>query len=293
MRGTTLPIAPAIFGAATGIPPSPRKVSTLNANDAFYAQYWTQERRNNFQSYINPNARCPVCNAPVYFYQASNGGRVFFDDLAPHWPKHPCTDNTLRTYRPVAYALLTPRKHTPNWEKEGWEPASVTKVDLPPPITRIHLKKIDSDGLQIIVGAVVEHPLPRDTLLFIREYDEPGAFKISYLDSMSQVGKVAVIETSGYIACADMADIELWQKALSGDRDAQNQLGLKILFPGDTKQFDFTDTNIDRTASLYWLNRAASAGHSAAISNLKYMELLQLKYKFEGVSTVWAQDFKK
>ncbi len=43
--------------------------------------------------YINPNADCPVCGAPVFFYQNENGSRVYFDELGPPWPKHPCTDN--------------------------------------------------------------------------------------------------------------------------------------------------------------------------------------------------------
>src|SRR4051812_38741158 len=46
-----------------------------------------------YPSYVNPNARCPVCGASVYFYQSPFGGRVFFDELGPPWPKHPCTDN--------------------------------------------------------------------------------------------------------------------------------------------------------------------------------------------------------
>jgi hypothetical protein len=41
---------------------------------------------------IRPNAKCPVCGAPVYFYQNEFGSRVFFDELGPPWPKHPCTD---------------------------------------------------------------------------------------------------------------------------------------------------------------------------------------------------------
>jgi len=28
----------------------------------------------------------------VFFYQNSAGSRVFFDDIGPPWPKHPCTD---------------------------------------------------------------------------------------------------------------------------------------------------------------------------------------------------------
>jgi hypothetical protein len=41
-----------------------------------------------------PNAKCPVCGCRVFFYQNEYGSRVFFDDLGPPWPKHPCTDNS-------------------------------------------------------------------------------------------------------------------------------------------------------------------------------------------------------
>jgi hypothetical protein len=53
-----------------------------------------QRARNGYSScFISPNARCPVCNASVFYYQNDHGSRVFFDDLGPPWPKHPCTDN--------------------------------------------------------------------------------------------------------------------------------------------------------------------------------------------------------
>ena len=48
--------------------------------------------RQEARAYVNPNAKCPVCGTPVYFYQAPEGGRVFFDHLGKPWPKHPCTD---------------------------------------------------------------------------------------------------------------------------------------------------------------------------------------------------------
>lgn len=41
-------------------------------------------------SWVNPNARCPVCSAEVFFYKSPTGGRVYFDALGPPWPKHPC-----------------------------------------------------------------------------------------------------------------------------------------------------------------------------------------------------------
>lgn len=47
-----------------------------------------------YDSFTIPNAICPVCGAQVFFYQSPYGGRVFFDELQPPWPKHPCTDSS-------------------------------------------------------------------------------------------------------------------------------------------------------------------------------------------------------
>lgn len=51
------------------------------------------------ESYVNPNAYCPVCGEKVFYYQSRYGGRVFFDDLGWPWPKHPCTDNGSQTLK--------------------------------------------------------------------------------------------------------------------------------------------------------------------------------------------------
>ena len=32
----------------------------------------------------------------VFFYSSQFGSKVYFDDLGPPWPKHPCTDNPRR-----------------------------------------------------------------------------------------------------------------------------------------------------------------------------------------------------
>ncbi|MDR2238185.1 MAG: hypothetical protein LBE92_18835 [Chryseobacterium sp.] len=49
-------------------------------------------------SFTVPNAKCPVCSENVFFYQNYHGSRVYFDQLGPPWPKHPCTDNTTYSY---------------------------------------------------------------------------------------------------------------------------------------------------------------------------------------------------
>lgn len=48
---------------------------------------------------VVPNATCPVCGADVFFYRNEHGSRVYFDELGPPWPKHPCTDNDAHRHR--------------------------------------------------------------------------------------------------------------------------------------------------------------------------------------------------
>ena len=43
--------------------------------------------------FVDPNARCPVCDEPVFYYENEWGSRVFFDELMPPWPKHPFTNS--------------------------------------------------------------------------------------------------------------------------------------------------------------------------------------------------------
>lgn len=61
----------------------------------YYRQQLTEARawRSATARYVNPNAKCPVCGLDVFFYQNEFGSRVYFDELGPPWPKHPCTDN--------------------------------------------------------------------------------------------------------------------------------------------------------------------------------------------------------
>ncbi len=54
---------------------------------------WTHD------SYLVPNASCPVCGEAVFFYQSPHGGRVFFDDVGWPWPKHGCTDTRQNSAR--------------------------------------------------------------------------------------------------------------------------------------------------------------------------------------------------
>lgn len=45
------------------------------------------------ERWAKPNAICPLCGAAVYFYSNEAGSRVYFDEIGPPWPKHPCMDS--------------------------------------------------------------------------------------------------------------------------------------------------------------------------------------------------------
>ena len=83
-----------------------------------------------FDSFVNPNARCPYCGDSVFFYQSPYGGRVFFDELGPPWPKHPCTDRSLeRTQTVQIERALAPRygRKIQSLRPDGWNPLAFKK----------------------------------------------------------------------------------------------------------------------------------------------------------------------
>ena len=84
-------------------------------------------------SFTNPNARCPVCAQPVYFYQSPHGGRVFFDELGGDWPKHPCTDKSSASKgRPTARSTTHNLPTAESLARTGWSPMPVTRLETHP-----------------------------------------------------------------------------------------------------------------------------------------------------------------
>ena len=84
-----------------------------SCHDASY--YWERLRtldatRTYTSGFVNPNAECPVCGKSVFFYQNEYGSRVYFDELGPPWPKHPCTDNFAerQAQKPAAIQVSKP-----------------------------------------------------------------------------------------------------------------------------------------------------------------------------------------
>lgn len=140
-----------------------------------------------YDSYVNPNAICPVCGASVYFYQSPYGGRVFFDDLGPPWPKHPCTDNGQIPERSKQLATLKPM-----WVVENWFPIDTfvpTLVDGKYLIKGYLIKEKKSE---LITDYLIDEDLDfkNSDLRFYRDIDDER-FEIIYLNLKNdKMGKI-------------------------------------------------------------------------------------------------------
>lgn len=163
-----------------------------------------------FRSYVNPNATCPICGASVFFYQSPYGGRVFFDELGPPWPKHPCTNSSFDSTRSRtssansirASIQMTGEKvlrldvdrlpvNTPieasHWKRSIWSPLVCEEIRETP----THYARLSARVVYIENGYLVESPLLtiytscspcslEDRPLFIRRHPKyRGKYEIS------------------------------------------------------------------------------------------------------------------
>lgn len=133
------------------------------------------------RSITTPNARCPRCDASVFFYVAPEGGRVYFDALGPPWPKHPCMDTQRNQRRrganpdnsqPSASTYI-PLRHTPaahqrrqSQTAKGWANWEAR---------RMH------DGQKLVLLTPGIPTLPANHVLFLSEWTAQGHATVSYL----------------------------------------------------------------------------------------------------------------
>ena len=89
---------------------------------------WTRSIKS-YESFVNPNARCPKCQKKTYFYRSPDGGSVYFDQLGPPWTKHPCMISSLHKAadpEPNLKAGFIMQCPPPN--EEGWRPLKPTFI---------------------------------------------------------------------------------------------------------------------------------------------------------------------
>jgi hypothetical protein len=167
------------------------------------------------ESYTIPNARCPVCGEPVFFYQSPYNGRVFFDALGPPWPKHSCTDNPrIRVER-----FVVPLNHKPKpfeWQVEGWEPVIIEQIEKVGDWARLKLKLISLQRGSFIVRAMSwRDELAPGLPAHIKPLDVFGIGRISILFQTSLEDKIikTPLVHRTFVACG----MESFRKARKGD----------------------------------------------------------------------------
>lgn len=141
-------------------------------------------KRPTLETYTNPNAFCPVCGASVFFYASSFGGRVFFDELGPPWPKHPCTDMT-----PSSRSESLHRRTVVNaarsfaWQRSGWVPILIEKVDRFSNWSWVTGRRLDTKASFVRAVPWREQLIP-GTPAQIIPLDRYGVGRISWIFSM-------------------------------------------------------------------------------------------------------------
>lgn len=132
-----------------------------------------------YDSFVNPNAHCPECGQEVFFYQSRAGGRVYFDELGPPWPKHWCTDGSRvigRTAMPSNPRMSYPAQAY-RWQADGWEPFCVVEIKEVHNGRFLVLKGIFR-GSELSVYLVNHLDFPRSAPMHLRE-QKAGRYELS------------------------------------------------------------------------------------------------------------------
>lgn len=133
-----------------------------------------------FDSYTIPNASCPVCGASVFFYQSPTGGRVFFDELGPPWPKHPCT---IAATAAITTRVSSGKQRTsmPTWVRAGWIPVLIQSSRMKDAWHCLPMQLLDRG---VHVEALTTDPVivRGQMCAMLRSYDADGVGLLSILD---------------------------------------------------------------------------------------------------------------
>ncbi len=220
-----------------------------------------------FDSYVNPNARCPVCGASVFFYQSPAGGRVFFDELGPPWPKHPCTDNGAQL-RTSDGSGATPRR--PSWVGEGWVPlAEVNLGVMRGEWTEFRASRAGSGPP--LTGLVPHFATPpSDVPILARRPGANGLGRLAWLEHDGRPGDAALIAKP--LAVVPHLRLEL---ASLGDEAATEEVATLVYAslrdPHDTG-WPVRMASADLALLCEWLRRAAAGGSRLAARWLDEIE---------------------
>lgn len=214
-------------------------------------------------SYCNPNARCPVCGAPVFFYRSPFGGRVFFDAMEPPWPKHPCTDNPASAVPRMSLQRVS-NTNAP-WKEAGWEPAVIVEVTDIGTWSLLKLRPVRQTGFLIRATASREEVVP-GAPAYIKQLSGLGIGRISLLGSTPN-GFRPISQILIHRALT-LCPRNVLRAARKGDPNSAyivSRATAGVLKLNDKiKAAEFADA----TLADHWLRKAASLGSENALREL-------------------------
>lgn len=241
---------------------------------------WRHDRKPTHDSFTIPNASCPVCGASVYFYQSPYGGRVFFDELGPPWPKHPCTDRGPAAVgsapaHDYVFGPATTRqsKSSPLVARDAWRPLLPEEFTRVGGFDRIRLPKDERAP-----GKYVYVPIGWTG-------DAPSYWRWSPSDpAMIEVSCFRLVEDGSFLAeifvlpswlCND-EQFEVWRSHPDAalPPEALNAVGMSLSFAWRIPNVDNwyrVYPGVDLDAARSYFERAAASGYWAAINNLGVM----------------------
>lgn len=118
-----------------------------------------------------PNSKCPCCGESVFYYQSPYGGRVFFDDLGPPWPKHPCTSGDI---------TQTVARKLQSWQKEGWRTLAAVLIEKSNTHSGVYVISGTSDQSQYKFCFTAEEIVMAEIVRY--RPVKPRQFEVSILD---------------------------------------------------------------------------------------------------------------
>jgi hypothetical protein len=208
--------------------------SGFNTNQMQHgAEYWwVPPITQTYQSYIYPNAFCPVCDAQVFFYQSPNGGRVFFDELGPPWRKHPCTDNrSIPKNKAIiifpSFLLESISKYS--WQKSGWHPYFMSAVSG---IDNLILKisgTFNDEELTLYIKRITNphgqygeiNPIAKESIAHIKKITEQ-TYEMSLITVFGK--SINVIAFTSLIEARDNARLELSPNSVSSNGNLSTKM---------------------------------------------------------------------
>lgn len=272
------------WGGDTGSGGSPTSSQVLPS--AIFGR-WGAYEAGRLDSYTIPNAPCPVCREPVFFYWNEFGSRVYFQRLGRPWEKHPCTDNgqTLgggrqppgksetairlrggELLKAENLSLSETKKrevsevHIRTMRESGWHPLLKVKTTKVGSYQKIEgFDPIEKRRVSALTKADSSTPLSEDRPTFIR-VAKPQAIECEVEQlSFSSSEAIEPITLEAWCGTKSIGDVQMIKDALAGSVAAMRKLARARSFDHESHNMMNLE-KVDLHSADYWFQNAVSRG---------------------------------